>query len=230
MKPPDTRSRIRVSVCANTSTADVTACIAGGADAVGVLVGVTHVAEDAVSLTRATEILSGVPPYIGRYAVTHLTDFAGLLEIATVLPIDILQVHAEPEPAVIARLRNENPSLRIIKAVHIAPDQRPDWEPYIAVADAFILDSIDLSADRIGGTGQVHDWSISAAVAMVSPHPVILAGGLRPENVRRAVSQVRPWAVNVNSGVESDGYKDVERIRTFVREVNQFSHSIKDSD
>jgi phosphoribosylanthranilate isomerase len=181
-------------------------------------------------MTRATEILSGVPPYIGRYAVTHLTDFAGLLEITTVLPIDILQVHAEPEPAVIARLRNENPSLRIIKSVHIVPGQRPGWERYVAVADAFILDSIDLSADRIGGTGQVHDWSISAAVAAVSPRPVILAGGLRPGNVRQAVSRVRPWAVNVNSGVESEGYKDAERIREFVKEVSQFSHSIKDSD
>jgi phosphoribosylanthranilate isomerase len=72
-------------------------------------VGVTHVAEDAVSMTRATEVLSGVPPYIGRYAVTHLIDFAGLLEIATVLPIDTLQVHAELEPVVMTKIIIQNP-------------------------------------------------------------------------------------------------------------------------
>lgn len=229
MDPCDHESRVRVSVCANTSAADVSACIAGGADAVGVLVGVTHVAEDAVSMSRAAEILSRVPPYIGRYAVTHLTDFVGLAEIVAALPIDVLQVHAEAEPDVMARVRREYPALRIIKAVHIAPDRTLDWERYTDLADAFVLDSIDVAADRIGGTGRTHDWLVSAALTKASPRPVILAGGLRPENVRAAVSQVLPWAVNVNSGVESKGYKDVGLVRAFVRGANQCSHSMNDS-
>ena len=75
---------------------------------------------------------------------------------------------------------------------------------YAAVADALVLDS--RTADRLGGTGRTHDWSVSARiVAAVAPLPVYLAGGLRPENVAEAIARVHPAGVDVNSGVEDAG-------------------------
>ena len=87
---------------------------------------------------------------------------------------------------------------------------------YAAHADALVLDS--RTADRLGGTGLTHDWSVSARiVGAVAPVPVYLAGGLRPENVAEAVARVRPAGVDVNSGVEdAKGRKDTAKMRAFV--------------
>ena len=87
---------------------------------------------------------------------------------------------------------------------------------YTAHADALVLDT--RTANRLGGTGRTHDWSISArVVAAVAPLPVYLAGGLRPENVAEAVARVRPAGVDVNSGVEdANGRKDAAKMRAFV--------------
>jgi phosphoribosylanthranilate isomerase len=218
-------ARIRVSVCANTGPADVASCVQGGVDAVGVLVGVRHVAEDAVGLDAARQILEGVPPYLGRYAVTHLTELDDLLGVVDALPIDTLQVHDQAAPETLEALRRVRPGLRLLKAIHVHPDQEPDWESYVDVVDGIVLDSIDPDADRIGGTGRVHDWSASARIVKSCPIPVILAGGLTPGNVAAAVDAVGPWAVNVNSGVESGGQKDLSRVRALVEAANSCSRS-----
>jgi len=231
-------SRVRVSVCANQSAADVAACVAGGVDAVGVLVQVRHRAEDAVDLATAARLLAGVPPYVGRYAVTHATELDELLALAE-LPVDTVQLHAEVPPATAARFRERAPGLRLLKALAVAgtPLARSDrenggsprsrraagWLETAAVAawarlvDGLVLDSVNPAEDRIGGTGRTHDWTVSARIARASPVPVILAGGLRPSNVAAAVRAVRPWAVNVNSGVERGGAKDAALVAAFVR-------------
>lgn len=191
----------------------------------GVLVGVRHVAEDAVNLEVAGELLRWVPPYIGRYAVTHQSELDDLVAVVDALPIDTLQIHDRADPATLAALRHARPGLRLLKAVHIRPDEEVGWSAYVDVADAIVLDSVDLAADRIGGTGRVHDWSASADVVQACPIPVILAGGLTPDNVAAAVATVGPWAVNVNSGVESGGRKDVGRVRALVEAANSCSRS-----
>lgn len=217
--------RIRVSVCANTGPDDVAACVDGGADAVGVLVGVRHRAEDAVTVDVAAHMLGLVPPYIDRYAVTHLSAYEDLVALIDALPIDTLQVHDETAPGTLAAVKAARPSLRLLKAVHVRPDGQPDWEAYAEIADALVLDSVDPAADRIGGTGKVHDWSKSAAVVETCPVRVVLAGGLTPDNVAAAVTAVKPWAVNVNSGVERGGRKDVGRVRALVEAANSCSLS-----
>jgi phosphoribosylanthranilate isomerase len=215
-------ARIRVSVCANTGPADVEACVRGGADAIGVLVGVRHVAEDAVSVEVADQVLCSVPPYLGRYAVTHQSEQDDLLAVVDALPIDTLQVHDWADPA---ELRRARPGLRVLKAVHVRPGEEPGWDAFVDVVDAIVLDSLDPTSDRIGGTGKIHDWAASAAVVKACPIPVILAGGLTPENVAKGVATVGPWAVNVNSGVESSGRKDVVRVRALVEAANSCSRS-----
>jgi phosphoribosylanthranilate isomerase len=115
------------------------------------------------------------------------------------------------------RLRALVPGVTLIKAVHVTgEDALGSALAYAPDADALVLDS--RTADRLGGTGLTHDWSVSARiVAAVAPLPVYLAGGLTPENVAEAVARVRPAGVDVNSGVEdADGRKDAAKMRAFV--------------
>jgi len=207
-------------VCAVRSQADLLAAVAGGADAVGVLVGTTHTAEDSVSREEARQLLARVPPYVGRYAVTHLTALDDLLGLVECLPIDALQLHDVVAPDVLRLLREAMPAVRLVKALHVT-DALPDWQAYASAADALLLDSVDMTTGRIGGTGLVHDWRLSAGVVAACPIPVILAGGLTASNVGDAVRVVRPWAVNVNSGVEVHGVKDAALVAALVRGANR---------
>lgn len=209
--------RVRVSVCAVCSEEDVEAVVAGGADAVGVLVLTRHRAEDSVTLDQARRLLSLVPPYVGRYAVTHAADSDDLARIAGELPIDTVQLHDTVDLDVVERLRALRPGIRLIKALHVHDGRVDDPAGWEAVVDAFVIDSVDPAQDRIGGTGLVHDWEVSAGLARRSPVPLILAGGLNPDNVAAAIEAVRPWAVNVNSGVERDRAKTESLVRAFVR-------------
>ncbi len=205
-----------MAVCAIRSESDLDAAVDGGADAVGVLVGTTHLAEDSVPLDDARALLLRVPPYVSRYVVTHLSGTEDLLGLVGALPVDALQLHDETEPSVLDAVRAGAPSVRLIKALPVT-GTAPGWGRFAATADAILLDSVDVASGRIGGTGRVHDWRLSAQVAADCPRPVVLAGGLTPENVAEAVRAVRPWAVNVNSGVEVEGAKDRRRVASFVR-------------
>lgn len=94
--------------------------------------------------------------------------------------------------------------------------------PFESVVDAFILDTQDLSNDKIGGTGLTHDWNISSEVVREVSRPVILAGGLTPENVADAIKIVKPFGVDANSGLkDSDGFKDNVKVINFVYRAKQ---------
>ena len=118
-------------------------------------------------------------------------------------------------------LRERFSYLFIIKAVHVLAESAvcvaKEFEEF---ADAILLDS--RTADRLGGTGITHDWSISAKVVEAVSKPVILAGGLKPENLVEAMSVVKPYAVDVHSGVKRDGVRNLERTREFVRIAHGF--------
>jgi phosphoribosylanthranilate isomerase len=129
-----------------------------------------------------------------------------------------VQLHGDPSVPALRELRTLLSPRKIIGKVSVegeaALERAREIEPFV---DAIVLDTRDRATDRVGGTGMVHDWSISARVASASRVPVILAGGLTPDNVARAIGAVRPWGVDVNSGVEtSDGRKDEDRVRRFI--------------
>jgi len=195
---------------------DVEAVVAGGADAVGVLVLTRHRAEDSVTLDQARRLLSRVPPYVVRYAVTHATDGDELARITGELPVDTIQLQDDVAVTVVVRLRAIHPGIRLVKALHVHDGRVDEPSPWETLVDALVVDSVDPSQDRIGGTGMVHDWALSAGLARRTSLPLVLAGGLTPANVAAAIDVVRPWAVNVNSGVEQDGTKDETLVRAFV--------------
>ena len=216
---PRQHRRVRISVCAARDDEDVLAVVAGGADAVGVLVQTRHLAEDAVDLAVGAKILDLVPAYVGRYAVTHASSLEELVACIDALPIDTLQLHDHVAPDVVTRLRDRRPHVRLLKAIHVT-NKVPSLAPWDELCDGLVFDSVNPAEDRIGGTGKVHDWHLTARAAQAAAGPAILAGGLTPDNVRDAVRSVQPWAVNVNSGVELKGRKIEKLVREFVMAAN----------
>lgn len=179
-----------------------------------------HRAEDAVDLDTARRLLEQVPPYVGRYAVTHTTELHDLLNLVK-LPLDTIQLHGDTSVTTVEKFRGLAPYIRLLKAIHVSDqvelESTTEWE---SLVDGFVLDSTNPLEDRIGGTGLTHNWSVSATIVRDCRSPVILAGGLRPDNVGDAVRAVHPWGINVNSGVEQDAAKDRELIRDFIRQAN----------
>ena len=206
---------MRVKICGTATFADLDCAVAAGADAVGFLMGITHVTQDAVTPETAAAMVATLPPFIVPVAVTHLTKPSDLIRIVELARCTTLQIQDMVTPDDIAEVREALPYLRIMKAVHVMDESAITTAKYFSdTADAILLDT--RTADRIGGTGITHDWNISAKIVKECSCPVILAGGLTPENVTEAIIRVRPYAVDVHTGVKKNGVRDAERTRAFV--------------
>jgi phosphoribosylanthranilate isomerase len=211
---------VRSKLCGIRSEQDLQVALEAGADAVGFICGVTHVSEDALSQDTARRLARQTPPYVSRVLVTHLEDAREILDVADFVGVDTIQVHGLVTFETIAAVFGNAGGRRVTKTVHVTgPDALGEARNYLDICHALQLDS--RTADRLGGTGEVHDWSISCQIAELAREqaglPVVLSGGLRPENVADAIAAVRPYAVDVNSGIEDQsGDKDPELASTFV--------------
>ncbi|HKJ72002.1 MAG TPA: phosphoribosylanthranilate isomerase [Gammaproteobacteria bacterium] len=136
-----------------------------------------------------------------------------------------VQLHGAVAAAELARLRRLRPGLHVLKSLIVRPGT-PAGELEAAVAasapwvDGYLTDTLDPATGATGATGLAHDWAVDRRLVTAAPHPVILAGGLRPDNVRAAIAAVGPAGVDVHTGIEGpDGRKDPERTRRFVAEA-----------
>ena len=194
---------MRVKICGITSFAEAQMAISCGADALGFLVGLSYPADDEVDISTAKKIIASLPPFVSSVFVTHKNDLAWVVDTCRRLGSTIIQLHGEFASEEIPSLRSQVPHARIIKAVHVVDSSAIEVAARVApLVDGVLLDT--KTKDRIGGTGVTHDWSISAKIAREISTSVILAGGLNPANVAQAIAKVAPFAVDVNSGVESD--------------------------
>jgi phosphoribosylanthranilate isomerase len=147
-------------------------------------------------------------------------DAVGLL----VGGITAVQLHSEITADSVANLRARFPDLKVFKSVHVISAESVRYpEEFSKVVDGFVLDTINVATDQVGGTGNVHDWSISRKMVKRFPDiPIILAGGLNSKNVRSAIESVHPFGVDVNSGTKgSDGFKDARKMRDFIIEAKR---------
>jgi phosphoribosylanthranilate isomerase len=207
---------MRVKICGVRRVEDAQAAVLAGADAVGCLVGLDYATPDRVEPTVAREIFAALPPFVARVLVTHRTGLAEVTSLMRESGATVAQLHGDFPTVAISALREALPYAAIIKSVHVTGEESIAAALAAArAADAVLLDT--RTRGLIGGTGTTHDWAISARIAASSPKPVILAGGLTPDNVGEAIAQVRPFAVDVNSGTRgANGWKDHEKIRAFV--------------
>ncbi|HEV7828140.1 MAG TPA: phosphoribosylanthranilate isomerase [Pseudonocardiaceae bacterium] len=215
----------RVKICGIRSEADLTVAVRSGVDAVGFICGVTHRSEDALAPEHAAMLVAATPPYVSTVLVTHLELAEQITGLAELLGVDTIQVHGLVNRKTLREVFDRSSGRwRITRTVHVTGDESVD--DALRIADSCHAVHLDSrTADRLGGTGRTHDWSISrkivTSLAALSV-PVILSGGLRPNNVTDAVEAVQPYAVDVNSGVENQhGDKDLSRSLQFVNTVRQ---------
>lgn len=200
----------RVKVCGHTRPDDVRASVRAGVDAVGVISEVPVETPRAVSRQQAADLLAEVPPLVTGVLVTMPETVAEARDLVEAVGPDAVQVHGTLDPDAVADL-----AAAITQPVLVAVDHDATLEAYGAAADGLLVDSLDEAGG--GGTGRTHDWERTAAVVEALTVPVLLAGGLTPENVAEAVETVGPFGVDTASGVEREGgRKDHDAVERFV--------------
>ena len=210
---------IRVKICGIRRVEDADAAIEAGADALGFLVGQVHASPDFIKPELARSIVRSLPPFASTVLVTHLPNPADIIRLAVATECSTIQLHGDTDFRGAAQIREKLPYAKLIKALHVntrlTPDRARAWGE---VVDAILLDTAVPELDQIGGTGKLHDWRVSAEVVHDCPMPVILAGGLTPDNVQAAIKTVHPYGVDVNSGTKNaEGFKDPRKVKAFVR-------------
>ncbi len=210
---------IRAKICGIRSEKDLRVAVDAGADAIGLISGVTHFSEDALDADRAAELSRMAPPFVTRVLVTHLEDAAEIVDLADRVGVDTIQVHGLVTAETTRRVRESAKGRKVLRAVHVSGPEAIEVAVRTAAdCDAVLLDS--RTTDRLGGTGRTHDWTISAQIVRALNDlncPVVLAGGLGPANAAAAIAAVRPHGIDVNSGVETaTGDKDPQACAAFV--------------
>ncbi|MEF8787303.1 MAG: phosphoribosylanthranilate isomerase [Haloarculaceae archaeon] len=200
----------RVKLCGITREADRDAAVAAGADAVGFIVDVDVETPREISAERAAALVDGVPPFVTSVLVTMPDSVEDAVTLLEEVGADAVQVHSTLAPEYVGGLR-----ARVAGTVLAAVGPDADLRAYADAADALLVDSVD--SEGGGGTGETQDWERTRDLIAGIDTPVVLAGGLTPENVRTAVETVDPYAVDTASGVESSGgVKDHDAMTAFV--------------
>ncbi|MEM2028465.1 MAG: phosphoribosylanthranilate isomerase [Candidatus Bathyarchaeia archaeon] len=211
--------RVRVKICGITRVEDVYAAVKAGADSLGFIVDVPDSPRN-ISLEQAKRLMATTPLFVTKVAVTVFKGLEQTLKVYRKLRPDALQLHgALPS---LDEIKEVSRRTRVIGVVKAVSDKIPEGIVHgIGYLDAILVDSH--APGMYGGTGIVHDWSLSRRIRdSIYPKPLILAGGLRPENVRSAILTVEPFAVDVSSGVEAyPGVKDAKKIFSFIEEVRR---------
>ncbi len=200
---------VKIKVCGLTDPLEAKAVAEAGADAIGL---VFAKSPRKIDPNMAREIIQNLPPMVQTVGVFVDESSEKIRQIVDYCGLDLVQLHGEETPEACKDL-----APRAIKAWQIRT--MADIQallPYQEVVKAFLLDAWSPGAH--GGTGETFDWSIAIEAKKVLSRPIILAGGLKPENVAQAVKQVRPWGVDVSSGVENaPGKKNIDLVADFIR-------------
>jgi phosphoribosylanthranilate isomerase len=204
----------RVKICGHTDLPDALESARLGADAVGVIVEVPVRTHRNLTASEAGEILRRLPSTVRGVAVIIPPSLDEALRLYREVNPSVLQLHGRESPEFVAELKSRI-SAPLVKTLHVTEeDALSKAAAYEDHCDALLLDT---QTERYGGSGRTHNWEISREIVKQVRKPVLLAGGLTPENVREAILRVRPWGVDVASGVEgSDGKKDYGKVRRFV--------------
>jgi len=211
----------RVKICGMKDRISVQIAVRYGADAVGFITEVPVDTPRNIDRETARDLVANTPPFVTSVMVCMPDNLEQAMELIDYVRPDAVQIHRSMAVEELNKIK-EASRVKLIKTTHIDPDTDiRNTLAYISeleyTVDAILLDTkVD---GKTGGTGAVHDWTISQAITAGSPLPVILAGGLKPDNVAEAVRKVKPYAVDTASGVETDGNKDGYKVQTFIQQV-----------
>ena len=214
--------RPRVKICCIKSPAEARLAIAHGASALG-LVSSMPSGPGVIDETAIARIAAVVPPPIATFLLTSLHDAEEIIAQQRRCRTNTLQLCDYVEFSVYARLRAALPGIALVQVIHVTGDESVLNAQKVAEhVDALLLDSGNpaLAVKELGGTGRVHDWSLSRRIRGAVPKPIFLAGGLRSTNVREAIAAVQPFGLDLCSGVRTNDILDEQKLRSFFEAVN----------
>jgi phosphoribosylanthranilate isomerase len=211
-------SRPRVKVCCMASAEEARLAIGAGASAVG-LVSAMPSGPGPIPEEQIAAIRRHVPPPVATFLLTCAQDAAVVIGQLRRTGCNTVQLCDELTAGSYDDLRVALPGLSVVQVIHVAGAESLDQALRVAPhVDALLLDSgrPSLAVKELGGTGRVHDWSVSAKIREASPVPVFLAGGLTAANVRRAIAEVGPFGLDVCTGVRTDRRLDPRKLAAFM--------------
>lgn len=207
---------VRIKVCGITSVEGVIAAVDGGAHALGFIFAASP---RRVDPSLARRIIRYLPPFITKVGVFVNADRQEVIEIADYCHLDVLQFHGEETPGYCQGWQQP-----VIKAFRVRDRSFLDEMPKYRVA-AYLLDTF--VPGKMGGTGSSFNWELAREAKLLGP--VILAGGIKADNVEKAITTVKPFAIDVSSGVEKNGRKDPQKIRSLLAAVRRVNDGITGS-
>lgn len=216
-------TRTRIKICCIASLEEAQLAIHAGADAVG-FVCATPTSARSIDKQSVALITPLIPPPIETFLLTSERTASSIAKHVRLTGVSTVQILSPIGLAESKRLSELIPTVRRVQVIHVESEVALELiDTYAPFVHSFLLDSgrPNLNTPEYGGTGRTHDWSISAECVKKSPHPVYLAGGLTSENVREAIRLVRPFGVDLCSGVRTNSHLDPDKLKVFIAEVRR---------
>lgn len=210
--------RPRIKICCILSEEEADLAIAGGASALG-LVSEMPSGPGVIPDALIARLARRVPPGVASFLLTSRREVAAIIEQQRAAGTSVIQLVDTLISGRYEDLRAALPGIRLVQVIHVTGEAAVDEALAVAPhVDALLLDSgrPGLAVKELGGTGRRHDWTLSRRIREMSPVPIYLAGGLRPENAARAVVEVGAFGLDVCNGVRSGGRLDPEKLAAFM--------------
>jgi phosphoribosylanthranilate isomerase len=217
------RAKPRVKICCISSIEEARLAIGCGASAVG-LVSAMPSGPGVIDEGLIKEIAAIVPPPIATFLLTSRQDAASIIAQQRRCGVNTIQLCDAVQPGCYEELRDELPGISLVQVIHVTGPESVDEAVSVSPkVDALLLDSGNqkLAVKELGGTGRKHDWRISRSICDAVKIPVFLAGGLNPDNVQEAIREVRPFGLDICSGVRTDGKLDEAKLKKFFVAIEQ---------
>jgi phosphoribosylanthranilate isomerase len=213
----------RIKICCIKSVEEAQIAIRFGASAIG-LVAKMPSGPGPISDNLIKEIASTIPPPIGTFLLTSETSVDKIIKHHKRTHTNTIQIVDALSSGTYSQLKKTLPSVKIVQVIHVIDENSLNEAIKISESvDAILLDSgnPNLKIKELGGTGRVHNWRLSRQIRINSKCPLFLAGGLNPENIRQAIEEVEPYAVDVCSGVRTNGNLDIKKLENFLKEISR---------
>ena len=213
--------KARVKICCISSIAEAAIAVQHGAAAIG-LVSAMPSGPGVIAEETIAEIAATVPPGVATFLLTSKRDADSIIAQQRRCRVNTLQLCDSVEPGCHVKLRETLPGIALVQVIHVTGPESVDEAVSLAGSvDALLLDSGNqkLAVKELGGTGRTHDWRISRQIVESVRVPVFLAGGLNPDNVATAIQEVRPFGLDICSGLRTNGQLDRQKVERFFENI-----------